>query len=343
MSYNLFKPDRFLCEQELSSYAFGFQGPTVEFTDPAAADGIADNITIPGRYFLAKTVIALTRKPGLKVERVGEEAVETPAPAADFNISWIYGCPHRCVYCQQIYLCKNYPYMAIYPKIELVEDAIRRIAASWRGEQPFVCEVGRLTDIVALEHLTGWLSRLVLLFANEIAPHGQLYFLTKSGNFTPLLELNHRRATRVGIALVPDRQIRAMEPGAASLSARLILLARIIAAGYPIHISFSPILPVGDYEREYENFFEQVAKTLLQTGPSEMIDLTADVLLHYVKPECEAVVEELAPHVMGGMVSRRIGGHTRLTYPKKIFDAAVRHLRRMVPQYFPDARILSIS
>lgn len=340
MSYQLFKPDRFLCEQGLSSYAFTFKGPTVEFTNPAAAAGIADNVTIPGRYFLSKTVVAYAVKPGLKVERTGPG---TDNPSADFDVSWVYGCPHRCVYCQQIYLCKNYPYIAAYPRIERVENAIREIAAYWQENRPFVCEVGRMTDILALEHLTGWLSRLMSFFVQEIAPHGQLKFVTKAANALPLLEIDHRRATRVGISLVPDRQIRSMEPGTAPLSARLSFLTKVISAGYPVHVSFSPVIPTGNFEREYERFFDEIAKALLHGGSPEALDMTADVRLHSVKPESETVVEEIGPHAMNDMVSRRQQGRALLTYPEDVCENAMRFFRRMVPQYLPGARVLFLQ
>lgn len=336
MSYNLFRPDRFLCEQELSPYAFHFKGPTVEFTNPATANGIADNITIPGRYFLAKTVVAFTGKPGLKIESV------TGYPGVDFDISWTYGCPHRCVYCNECHLCINYPYISIYPKIEEIEMAIREIAVNWQEKRPFVCRVGNMTDILALEHLTGWLSRLVLLFANEIAPHGQLHFLTRSSNFAPLAELNHRRATRVGISIVPEPQVRDMEPGTASLAARLDLLNRAISSGYPVHISMSPVMLSGDYERTYERFFEQLANKLLQAGLPETIDLSVDITMYYIRPECEAVIDELAPQVRQDMVSRRVEGRARLTYPEEVLEKAQRYFRRMLPQYLPNARLLFI-
>ena len=338
MSYQLFRPDRFICEQELSSFAFDFKGPTVEFTNPATASGIAENTTIPGRYYLAKTIVALTTKPGLKKEQPDRTAERL----ADFDVSWTYGCPHRCVYCQHVYLCKNYPYIALYPRIEEVENAIRDIASGWQDARPFVCEIGRLSDMLALEHLTGWLSRLILLFANEIAPHGQLYFLTKSANSAPLLELNHRRATRIGVALTTENRIRSMEPGTANLSARLNLLSRAAAAGYPLHLSFSPVVPLGDYQRDYANLFGQVARALLFGGYPETLDLSVDAHIHFVKPECELVVSELAPHALEGLHTDRTEGRARLVFPEETRAEAVHFLRRMIPPYLPPAALLSI-
>ncbi len=340
MSHQLFRPDRFLCEPELGSCASRLQGLPAELTNPATAPGIADNTTILGRYYLSKTVAAFTGKPGLKAQSVGE-GVENAA--ADFQVSWIYGCPHRCVFCHQIYLCRNYPYIAIYPRIKEVEREIREIASTWQGDRPFVCEVDTTTDILALEHLTGWLSRLILFFANEVAPHGQMRFITKSANAAPLLGLAHRRATRVGVSLTLAQQIREMEPGTAGLPARLNFLTKVIGEGYPVHVSIAPVVPTGNYERAYEKLFERLSAALLHTGQLELADVTLDVLVHYVKPECEGVVTELAPHAVDGMVTRRVDGRARLAYPEETCNRAIRFFRRMVPQYLPTARIISIQ
>ncbi len=340
MSYKLFKPDRFLCEQELSSYAFNFKGPAVEFTDPALADGIAENTTIPGRYYLSKTVVAFTARPGLKVVR-GSDASENPS--ADFDVSWTYGCPHRCSFCEQIHLCKNYPYIATDPRIEHVELKILQIARTWKGNRPFVCEVGNFSDLLALEHLTGWLARLILFFARQIAPHGQLQFLTRSENFDLLADLDHHRATRVGVSVTPQEMINLLEPGTAPLSARLRLITGAAAAGYPLHISLSPVFPVGEYMREYEKLLHQVKESLLTASTPEMIDLSCDVLLHHVKPECEPAIAELAPELLKGMVSRRRHNRARLTYPDEIYNEAIRFFRRLIADYLPAARVIFIA
>jgi DNA repair photolyase len=338
MSYRLFKPDRFLCEPELSSFAFSFKGPTVEFANPATAPGIAGNTTIPGRYYLAKTIAAFTVKPGLKVERAENRA----GHPADYEISWVYGCPHHCAYCPHIYLCRNYPYVAICPDIGRVEEAVRRIASEWKKPRHFIVKAGGLTDILAFEHLTGWLSRLVCFFANEIAPHGQLTFVTRSANFRPLAELNHRRAARIGVFLAPENQIGAFEPGSASLAGRLNLISQAVVAGYPLHISFSPVMLVEKYEREYDKLFHKAATALVRAGSPEMGDVTIDVELLSVKPESEVVTEELTPHVLDGLVSRKVEGRASLVYPEHEYAQALRHFRRVLPQYFPTARIVSI-
>ncbi len=339
MSYQVFKPGRFLCEQKLSSYAFNFKGPSVEFTDPDKASGIADNVTISGRFYLSRTVVAFTTKPGLKIRKADET---TPMPGADYDISWVYGCPHRCAYCPYIYLCKTYPYIAMDPRIETVEDAVLSIVSKWKGDYPFVCHAGSFTDLLATDHLTGWLTRLIRFFSDRVAPHGKLQFLTKTGNFEPLVKLNHRRATRIGIALAPARQISEMEPGTATLPSRLNFLTRIIAAGYPVHLSFSPILLAQDYQKACERLFEEVAKALLRADFPEMPDVTMNVRIHQVRPESEAVIEELDPRILDGMVTRRIGGRSRLVYPAELHNGAIRHFRRMIPQYLPEARLVSV-
>jgi DNA repair photolyase len=339
MSYQVFKPGRFICEQALSSHAFAFKGPSVEFADPARAPGIFDNVTTSGRFYLSKTVVAFTTKPGLKVRKANEG---TPMPGADYDISCVYGCPHRCVYCPHIYLCKTYPYIAMDPRIETVEDAVHNIASKWKAGRPFVCQVGSFTDLLATDHLTGWLSRLIRFFSDRIAPHGKLQFLTRSGHFEPLVKLNHRRATRVGVALTPAWQTREMEPGTATLAARLNFLTRVIAAGYPAHVSFSPILLMKDYKKACERLFEEVAKALMRADFPEMPDLTMDVRIHQVRPESEVVIEELDARALEGMETRRIGGRSRLVYPAELHNDAIRHFRRMIPQYLPEARLVSV-
>jgi len=337
MSYRLFKPNRFICEQELNSYAFSFKGPTVEFANPATAPGIADNTTVPGRYFLSKTLVAFSAKPGLKVE----PRQEGDSGPDDFTVSWLYGCPHRCVYCPNIYLCKNYPYVCADPRIDEVENAIRAIAASWRGDRPFVCRIGGLGDLLAVEHLTGWLSRLIPFFASEIAPHGQLRIVTRSGNFAPLVPLDHRRCVAITVPLAPARQLDSMEPGAASLSARLNLLTRLIAAGYPVHISFGPVLDVPDFERLYEQLFHHLSGALLHAGAPSTFDLSVSFEILSVKPESEGVIAEIAPHALDGLLNQRIDGCAVLAYPEETNSRIGRYFRRFLSQYFPTARIIS--
>ena len=137
--------------------------------------------------------------------------------------------------------------------------------------------------------------------------------------------------------------INRLELGTAPLASRLRVIRQAAEAGYPLHLSFAPVFPTGNYQHEYEKLLTRVRETLLQAAPLEMLDLSYEVLIHYLRPDSESVITHIAPEITKGMVTRVINNRSRLTYPDKVYNEALLFFQRLLNDFLPTAELVFIA
>jgi spore photoproduct lyase len=180
----------------------------------------------------------------------------------------VYGfCPYDCQYC---YLAgtpgvKFSPTVKIFVNIDETLDQIACIAS--KLSEPTAFYLGKLQDGLALELLTGYSRLMIPFFAQQ--KYARLTLLTKTANVDNLLDLDHQGHTIVSWSLNPTEISTAFESYLPLPDERIEAMRRCADAGYPIRAVIMPIIPVGEWQKIYPDFLEN----LLGSVPLDRITL----------------------------------------------------------------------
>ena len=165
-------------------------------------------------------------------------------------------CYFGCRYC---YLAGT-PGVWFSPSIKIyvnIDEIIDRIDATARGSMtPTSFYQGKLQDGLALDPLTGYSEKLVPFFAQH--PFARQILLTKSDEVERLLPLNHEGHTILSWSLNPQRVIDLFEENTPTLDDRLVAMKKCAESGYPIRAVVMPIIPIADWQTEYEAFLRRL-------------------------------------------------------------------------------------
>jgi spore photoproduct lyase len=84
-------------------------------------------------------------------------------------------------------------------------------------------------------------------------------FATKYVN-EKLLDYNPEGKIRIRFSLMPQGYAHVLEPNTSSIENRIKAIDKFIAAGYDVHINFSPVIVTNSWLLDYKHLFEQVDK-----------------------------------------------------------------------------------
>lgn len=106
-------------------------------------------------------------------------------------------------------------------------------------------------------------------------------FATKYVN-EKLLEYNSEGKIRIRFSLMPQVYANDLEPNTSLILDRIKAIDTFIAAGYDVHINFSPVIVTEGWLTNYEYLFEQVDKHVINVDKvkAEVIFLTHNQLKH---------------------------------------------------------------
>lgn len=82
-------------------------------------------------------------------------------------------------------------------------------------------------------------------------------FATKYVN-NNLLEYNPENKVRIRFSLMPESYSNVLEPNTSPIIERIMAIDRFIAAGYDVHINFSPVIVTYGWLKKYEELFNLV-------------------------------------------------------------------------------------
>lgn len=169
------------------------------------------------------------------------------------------GCPYDCTYCPYT------SFVAVRLDIERFVDRAAALARSRPSQTLF--KLNNRSDTLGLEPELGLAAMLIERFADLDRQYLMLY--SKGNEIDHLLDLDHRRKTVACFTLTPDPVARLLEHGAPPPAARLEAIRRLTAAGYPIRIRLSPIVPLHGWRAMYG---ELIARLAMVARP-EMVTL----------------------------------------------------------------------
>lgn len=160
--------------------------------------------------------------------------------------------------------------------------------------------------------------RIFDFFKNH--PKAMASFATKYVN-KKLLEYNPEGKIRIRFSLMPQDYADLLEPETSSMYERLVAIDKFIAAGYDVHINFSPVIVTRDWLHQYRRLFEEVERCVQNKDKvkAEVIFLTHNANKHEHNKINNPAGENLLwrPEIQEGKISQYGGENIRYRHDLK--------------------------
>ncbi|WP_430913945.1 spore photoproduct lyase family protein [Methylobacterium sp. sgz302541] len=245
---------------------------------------------------IKRSVLVLGVKKGLAMRPNGRSA-HFIAPSLS------NGCAMACAYC---YVPRRKGYanpISLFVNVEEISAAIARHAAR-QGALPqpdsidgraWVYDIGENGDLSVDATLADTLRDVVALFRG--LPNAKASFATKAVN-RDLLGYDPQGRTRIRFSLMPERIARIVDVRTAPMAERIAAIDDFVAAGYEVHLNFSPVILYEGWEADWRTLFDQVDGGISEAArrqlKCEVILLTHNAGLHAVNlgwhPKAEALL-----------------------------------------------------
>jgi spore photoproduct lyase len=287
-------------------------------------------------YSISKRTMAVVTAPpsSLKLSPI--------PPSADWQFHLAEGCPAHCQYCYLAGSLKGAPVVRAFANLP---STLQNLGNYEHPGKATSFEVSCYTDPLSIEHLTGSLSECIRYFGTR--EDGYLRWVSKFDGVDELLDLPHNGHTRcrfsVNAAPISDR----LEGGTASVAQRLQALRKLAlprergGGGYPVGLVIAPIMPIEDWEEEYDRLFDLISSAL-----DFDCDLTFELISHRFTPGSKEVLQSWYPNSKLEMdESKRVMKRNKFGGVKYVYDSdTMKTMRRFfegqIGDRFPQAQIL---
>ena len=224
--------------------------------------------------------------------------------SADFIApSTANGCAMACAYC---YVPRRKGYsnpITVFTNIEQITGYLSRHARR-QGVKPapnqcdpvdWVYDIGENSDCSVDAMISDNVADLVTLFRDR--PTAKASFATKYVN-RDLLTLDPRGRTRVRFSLMPAAMAKLTDIRTTPVAERIAAIDDFVAAGYEVHVNFSPVIVADGWLEAWAELFTQlhdgIGETARRQLAAEVIFLTHNEQLHEVNlgwhPKAEEVL-----------------------------------------------------
>lgn len=243
--------------------------------------------------------------------------------SADFIApSTANGCAMSCAYC---YVPRSKGYanpITVFANIDDVARAVVRHAGKLGPKtEPntvdpslWVYDIGCNSDCAVDALISDNVRDLVARFRH--VPNAKASFATKFVN-RALLDYDPRQKTRVRFSLLPARLSKLLDVRTSPIEERIAAIDDFVAAGYEVHLNFSPVVITDGWLDQYAELFAQIdgaisARSKAQLA-AEVIFLTHNEGLHQINLGWHPKAEELLwrPDLQEQKVSERGGVNLR--------------------------------
>ncbi|MGK6323166.1 spore photoproduct lyase family protein [Sphingomonas sp. DT-51] len=244
-----------------------------DLSDPALAD---DWLRVK------REILVLGVKKGLAMRPNGRSA-DFIAPSSS------NGCAMACAYC---YVGRRKGYanpISVFVNIDAVTRAIARHAAKLgRKTEPnsidpvdWVYDLGENGDLSIDAALSDNVRDLVAAF--RALPNAKGSFATKFVN-RDLLDYDPQGRTRVRFSLMPETIAKVVDVRTSPMRERIAAINDFVAAGYEVHVNFSPVIVHEGWEADWKALFAELDAALSPAARAqlkcEIIFLTHNEGLH---------------------------------------------------------------
>lgn len=286
--------------------------------------------TIPSKYASSKKTLFIT---------VNKQKKLSPCkPSADYQFHLSKSCPGHCEYCYLQTTQGEKPFLYVYVNID---DILKVIDQYTELNIPNITyfESGSLTDPVALEHLTGALSKCIDYFSKS--KFGRLRVITKYDNVDSFLRINHNNHTKFRFSLNTDYIIRSFEHGTANYNNRILAAKKIAFAGYPLGFIIAPIIRYPNWSSDYEQLLSKLKESLKDYDQ----EISFELIQHrFTKPAKELIMQRFSNTKLDMDEEKRQlkwgpYGKFKYIYKKDESIEIEQNFRKWISYYFPKSVI----
>ena len=184
----------------------------------------------------------------------------------------ILNCIYNCEYCflQGMYSSAN---IVVFTNTEEVKDAVKKqILERKYPDEPLLLSLSYNTDILALENILP-LTKQWINFANN-TDDLFMEIRTKSGLTSSFNKLKPSKKILFAWTLSPNNIIQKYEHKTPLLERRIMSIQKIVDSGWPVRLSFDPILIYPNWKEDYKQMFERIKETI---SGDKIFDITIGV------------------------------------------------------------------
>ncbi len=259
--------------------------------------------------------------------------------------SFANGCAMACAYC---YVPRRKGFanpITTYVNIEAIMRAMARHAGHLprRRTEPsqvdphlWVYEIGENGDCSADALLSDNLRDLVAMF--RLLPNAKATFATKFVN-RALLGYDPQRKTRLRFSLMPQRMSTLVDIRTSRIDERIAAVNDFVAAGYEVHLNFSPVIVYDGWQEDYKALFQQIDDELNDQAKAqvaaELIFLTHNAQLHDVNLRWHPKAEDALwrPDLQEAKISNTGGENVRYRHGYK--GRVVAEFKHLAARHLP--------
>ncbi len=281
-------------------------------------------------YDISKRTLAVVTAPASQFK------LSPIPPSADWQFHLAEGCPAHCQYCYLAGSLQGPPVIRVYANLPQILENLGQYESI---DRPTSFEVSCYTDPLGIEHLTGSLAECIRYFGTR--DQGYLRWVSKFDAVDELLDLPHNGHTRCRVSVNAAAVSQRMEGGTASVKDRLQALRKLAQAGYPIGLVIAPIMPVENWQTQYQQLFEQISSAI-----DFECDLTFELISHRFTPGSKQVLQSWYPYSKLDMeedtraVKRNKFGGTKYVYTTDIMKELRQFFQSQIEHRFPEAALL---
>lgn len=258
------------------------------------------------------------------------------------------GCAIACSYC---YVPRRKGFanpITLFVNIEQISGFITRHAAR-QGMKVvpdqidpvyWVYDIGENGDCAVDAAIADNVKDLVKLFSG--IPNAKASFATKFVNYD-LLTYDPQLKTRIRFSLMPQAISKVVDVRTSPIEDRINAINDFVAAGYEVHLNFSPVIYYDNWLSDYKSLFQQLDETLNEKAKAqlqcEIIFLTHNSLLHDINMEWHPKGEALLwqPDLQEAKYSQT--GGRNLRYKRNFKAALVSSFTKLLSETIPYCKI----
>jgi spore photoproduct lyase family protein len=204
----------------------------------------------------------------------------------------------------------------------------------------WVYDLGESSDLSVDAAVSDNVRDLVATFRD--LPNAKGSFATKLVN-RELLDYDPQGRTRIRFSLMPQEDATVVDVRTARIADRIAAIDDFVAAGYEVHVNFSPVIVREGWTARWEALFEQLDDGLSEAAKAqlacEVIFLTHNERLHETNLAWHPKAEDLLWRPDLQETKRSQNGMTNVRYQVAKKRRMVEELRTRIEQRLPYCRI----